>query len=245
MLFRSKPDKSTKAKFEKYEKPDWAKGYDVIIHDECSADVKDLDYVRNILAAHKAGVAAVNLHCAMHSYRVGEFRAPVQPGSLLAALEGWQAAAAPVDLPVQDVFPVGSFAPTDALPGIVAFVSQSGALVTAVLDWARARDIGFSYFISLGDASDVDVGDVLAKYWLERGTPLLYSVSFGTIGASDGRDLFVYISKNGSSKVGVSIFHTEPLPNGLNASIALRVTFIKACSGFTCPIIIMANCSPK
>jgi acetyltransferase len=54
-----------------------------------------------------------------------------------------------------------SLAPTDALPGKVAFVSQSGALVTAVLDWARERDIGFSYFISLGDASDVDVGDVL------------------------------------------------------------------------------------
>jgi len=54
-----------------------------------------------------------------------------------------------------------SFAPTDALPGKVAFVSQSGALVTAVLDWARGRDIGFSHFISLGDASDVDVGDVL------------------------------------------------------------------------------------
>ncbi|NBV24777.1 MAG: hypothetical protein EBS05_23020 [Proteobacteria bacterium] len=76
-----KPDKSTKAKFAKYEKPDWAKGYDVIIHDECSADVKDVEYVKNILAAHKAGVAAVNLHCAMHSYRVGEFRAPVMPGS--------------------------------------------------------------------------------------------------------------------------------------------------------------------
>ena len=78
---QQKPDKSTKAKFEKYEKPDWAKGYDVIIHDECSADVKDVEYVKNILAAHKAGVPAVNLHCAMHSYRVGEFRAPVQPGS--------------------------------------------------------------------------------------------------------------------------------------------------------------------
>ncbi len=54
-----------------------------------------------------------------------------------------------------------SFAQTNALPGKVAFVSQSGALVTAVLDWARGRDIGFSYFISLGDASDVDFGDVL------------------------------------------------------------------------------------
>ena len=75
------PDRSTKAKFEKYEKPDWAKGYDVIIHDERSADVKDMDYVKNILAAHRAGVAGVNLHCAMHSYRVGQFRDKVQAGS--------------------------------------------------------------------------------------------------------------------------------------------------------------------
>lgn len=75
------PDRSTKAKFEQYEKPEWARGYDVIIHDECSADVKDLAYVNNILAAHRAGVAAVNLHCAMHSYRVGQFREPVAPGS--------------------------------------------------------------------------------------------------------------------------------------------------------------------
>ncbi|MBM3877950.1 MAG: ThuA domain-containing protein [Verrucomicrobia bacterium] len=75
------PDRSTKAKYEAYEKPDWSKGYDVIIHDECSADVKDVEYVNNILAAHKAGVAAVNLHCAMHSYRVGNIRDPVTPGS--------------------------------------------------------------------------------------------------------------------------------------------------------------------
>ena len=60
------PDTSTKARYEVYEKPDWAKGYDVIIHDECSADVKELEYVQGILAAHKAGVPAVTLHCAMH-----------------------------------------------------------------------------------------------------------------------------------------------------------------------------------
>ncbi len=65
------PDTSTKARYEVYEKPDWAKGYDVIIHDECSADVKELDYVQGILAAHKAGVPAVTLHCAMHSFRTG------------------------------------------------------------------------------------------------------------------------------------------------------------------------------
>lgn len=54
-----------------------------------------------------------------------------------------------------------SFAHVDALPGKIAFVSQSGALVTAVLDWARSRNIGFSHFISLGDADDVDFGDVI------------------------------------------------------------------------------------
>jgi acetyltransferase len=54
-----------------------------------------------------------------------------------------------------------SFAHTDALPGKIAFVSQSGALVTGVLDWAKSRRIGFSRFISLGDSADVDFGDVL------------------------------------------------------------------------------------
>ena len=49
-----------------------------------------------------------------------------------------------------------SFAHTGALPGKIAFVSQSGALVTGVLDWAKSRGIGFSKFISLGDSADVD-----------------------------------------------------------------------------------------
>ncbi|MBC7435393.1 MAG: bifunctional acetate--CoA ligase family protein/GNAT family N-acetyltransferase [Bdellovibrionales bacterium] len=54
-----------------------------------------------------------------------------------------------------------SFAHANALPGEVAFVSQSGALVTAVLDWARSRRIGFSYMVSLGERADVDFGDLL------------------------------------------------------------------------------------
>jgi acetyltransferase len=54
-----------------------------------------------------------------------------------------------------------SFAHTSALPGSLAFVSQSGGLTTAMLDWARSRSIGFSHFISLGEAADVDFGDVL------------------------------------------------------------------------------------
>jgi acetyltransferase len=54
-----------------------------------------------------------------------------------------------------------SFAHTDALRGDMAFISQSGALVTAVLDWAKSRRIGFSHLISLGEHADVDFGDLL------------------------------------------------------------------------------------
>jgi acetyltransferase len=54
-----------------------------------------------------------------------------------------------------------SFAHINAQPGELAFVSQSGALVTAMLDWADAQRIGFSHFVSLGEHADVDFGDML------------------------------------------------------------------------------------
>jgi acetyltransferase len=54
-----------------------------------------------------------------------------------------------------------SFSHVGAAPGSLAFVSQSGALVTALLDWARGRQIGFSQFVSLGEHADVDFGDML------------------------------------------------------------------------------------
>jgi len=54
-----------------------------------------------------------------------------------------------------------SFFPTAARPGHLAFVSQSGALTAAALDWAAPRGIGFSCVVSLGNAADVDVADVL------------------------------------------------------------------------------------
>jgi type 1 glutamine amidotransferase len=63
-------DGSTSHRVSIYEKPDWSKGYDVVVHDECFADVKDKDFVENILKPHRAGLPAVNLHCAMHCYRV-------------------------------------------------------------------------------------------------------------------------------------------------------------------------------
>ncbi|MDA7888346.1 ThuA domain-containing protein [Akkermansiaceae bacterium] len=63
-------DKSTNPPLPFYQDPDWAKGYDVIIHDECAADNKDKQVLKNILEAHKT-IPAVHLHCAMHSFRQG------------------------------------------------------------------------------------------------------------------------------------------------------------------------------
>jgi len=72
-----------------------------------------------------------------------------------------------------------SFAPGNALPGQLAFVTQSGALATAMLDWANGRGIGFSHFVSLGDSADVDFGDVLDYLACDPGTRaiLMYAES--------------------------------------------------------------------
>jgi acetyltransferase len=69
-----------------------------------------------------------------------------------------------------------SFAHVHALPGSLAFVTQSGAIITAVLDWAAERKIGFSHVVSLGDMNDVDFGDMLDWLALDSGTSaiLLY-----------------------------------------------------------------------
>ena len=52
-----------------YEKADWAKGYDVVIHNECYGLVTDKEFVERVAAPHKDGVPAVILHASVHSFR--------------------------------------------------------------------------------------------------------------------------------------------------------------------------------
>jgi acetyltransferase len=54
-----------------------------------------------------------------------------------------------------------TFASTPARPGNVGFISQSGALCTAVLDWSLQENVGFSAFVSIGSMLDVDWGDLI------------------------------------------------------------------------------------
>ncbi len=63
-----------------------------------------------------------------------------------------------------------TFAPAPLLPGNIAFLTQSGAMATTVLDWALPRGIGFSAIVSMGDMSDVDFGDLLDYFVFDEAT---------------------------------------------------------------------------
>jgi len=74
-----------------------------------------------------------------------------------------------------------TFAHGTARPGRIAFVSQSGALCTAILDWSLAEQVGFSAFVSIGSMMDVSWGDLIDYLGDDHNTQaiLLYMESIG------------------------------------------------------------------
>jgi acetyltransferase len=100
-----------------------------------------------------------------------------------------------------------SFAQAQALPGDLAFVSQSGAVLTSVLDWATARRIGFSHMVSLGGMADVDFGDMLDYLATDRQTraillyveALTYARKFMSAARAAARSKPVVVIKAGRS----------------------------------------------
>jgi len=56
-------------RFSIYTNADWTKGYDVVLHNECSGQVTNADWVEHIAKGHFEGTPAVVLHCSIHSYR--------------------------------------------------------------------------------------------------------------------------------------------------------------------------------
>jgi acetyltransferase len=76
-----------------------------------------------------------------------------------------------------------SFAASMARPGRIALLSQSGAICTAILDWAREKHIGFSSFVSVGAMIDVDFADLI-DYFADDGPTrsiILYVESIGDV----------------------------------------------------------------
>lgn len=74
-----------------------------------------------------------------------------------------------------------SFAAAMPAPGHIAFISQSGALCTSVLDWALEGKIGFSQFVSIGNSLDVEFGDLIDYFGEDENTRciILYIESIG------------------------------------------------------------------
>lgn len=120
------PDTSTKARFKIYESDDWAKGFDVVVHDECSANVGDQPYIERILAAHRKGTPAVNLHCAMHSYRWGDYRNPLEVDAANAA---WY-----------EMIGVQSTAHGPKAPIEISFQESNSPITKGLADWTTINE---------------------------------------------------------------------------------------------------------
>ena len=120
------PTKSTKPVFDIYKNADWAKNFDVVVHDECAASVDDRPYVANIVNAHKNGLPAVNLHCAMHSYRWGKFGEPVKAGADNAS---WF-----------EMLGLQSTGHGPQQPIAIAFTDKESPIVKGLADWTTVNE---------------------------------------------------------------------------------------------------------
>jgi uncharacterized protein len=68
-VFHEGDRSGTRHKLSIYEKEDWAKGYDIVVHNECFADVTEEEFIRKICKAHAEGTPGVFIHCCMHTFR--------------------------------------------------------------------------------------------------------------------------------------------------------------------------------
>lgn len=110
-----------------------------------------------------------------------------------------------------------SFAHLRPAAGKLAFVAQSGAIVTSLLDWAAPREIGFSHLVSLGDMADVDFGDLLDYLAGDRDTQaiLLYvegithARKFMSAARAAARSKPVIVVKAGRHEEGARAAHSH------------------------------------
>jgi acetyltransferase len=119
-----------------------------------------------LIATPEATLASIMQACAVARVRTAVIFSSIYAQTPNQAVAMWQSAARPSMLPriigpnslgvMNTKFGLNAtFAERMALPGNVAFISQSNAISTAVLDWSFRENVGFSHFISLGNMADV------------------------------------------------------------------------------------------
>lgn len=109
-----------------------------------------------------------------------------------------------------------TFSKNQAIPGSLALVSQSGAICTAVLDWAEANGVGFSQVISTGDAADVDFGEILDFLALD---PKTKSILLYIEGITQSRH-FMSGLKAAARMKPVVLLKSGRMPEGRKAAIS-------------------------
>ena len=107
-----------------------------------------------------------------------------------------------------------SFARCMARPGNIAFMSQSGALCTSILDYALGNNIGFSKFISFGNKADVNENDLL-RYLAED--PKTQVILMYIEDLSDAQ-AFMYIAREITEKTPILAIKTGRTPEGATAA---------------------------
>ena len=123
-----------------------------------------------------------------------------------------------------------TFASRGALAGNLAFISQSGALCTAILDWAAQQQVGFSHFVSIGEMADVGFHDLIDYFGADRGTAciLIYMESLGeprrflSAARAFARNKPIIVLKSGQSEEGAkaALSHTGSIAGNDDAFTA-------------------------
>ena len=163
-----------------YDNPDWAKGYDVVIHDECFGAVADTQWISRILAPHRAGLPGVNLHCAVHSYRAA-------PGDL------WQ-----------EYLGLRSMKHGKATPIRIRTVDPQHPIIRGLgwRDWLTGDEELYNNVMIFPTATVLQRGaqgeDDCAITWVNRyGTTRVFSTSLGHFNETVGDDRYLDLVARG------------------------------------------------
>jgi len=125
-----------------------------------------------------------------------------------------------------------TFSKNQAIPGNLALVSQSGAICTAVLDWAEANDVGFSQVVSTGDAADIDFGEILDFLALDAKTK---SILLYIEGIADARQ-FMSGLKAAARMKPVILLKSGRMPEGTKAAVSHTGAIIGGDDVFTAAV---------
>ena len=143
-------DASTRPPLAILGKPDYAQGYDLVIHDECGSDISDPATVEAVLNPHRHGIPGVNLHCAMHCYRIGNPNDPIKesgtPHGFWFEYLGLQSSGHGPQEPIA-----------------IAFGKSAGPIAKGLSDWTTVREELYNNIKVLETARPVARGKQVVK----------------------------------------------------------------------------------